>query len=162
MVKLCMHKEILHHSVTSVTNHNDVAYWNYTDGRQYVNSLGIMSHQLKISQISNSCESICFPQLCSFLWVAKANVVFERPETVFWHDCTKNKMTVIENSLSVRWRFIPCIPLKHINTSNKDSLHVCFWSTSIQTTHQFQLCLFFWPMCSCLIHWSCHCAANVL
>ena len=157
MVKLCMHKEILHHSLTSVTNHNDMAYWNYTGGRQYVVSLGIMSHQLKISQISNSCESICFPQLCSFLWVAKANVVFERPETVFWHDCTKNKMTLIENSLSVRWRFMYSSEAHQIKTYSMYASEVHQSKQRINFNS-----LFFWPVCSCLIHWSCHFAANVL
>ena len=46
-VQLCMYKEILHHLITSVVNHSDVAYWDYTGGRQFVVSLGIMSHQLK-------------------------------------------------------------------------------------------------------------------
>ena len=31
----------------SVANHNDVAYWDYPGGRQFVVSLGIMYHQLK-------------------------------------------------------------------------------------------------------------------
>ena len=33
--------------MTSIANHNDVAYWDYTGGRQFVVSLGIMSYQLK-------------------------------------------------------------------------------------------------------------------
>ena len=59
-----------------MANDNDVAYWDYTGGRQFVVSLGIMSHQLKdipmmqhalkdlnedSPDLSNSCESICFP-----------------------------------------------------------------------------------------------------
>ena len=42
-----MYKEILHHSMTSVANPNDVAYYDYTGGSQFVVSLGIISHQLK-------------------------------------------------------------------------------------------------------------------
>ena len=42
-----MYNEILHHSVTTIANHNDAAYWDYTDGRQFAVSLGIMYHQLK-------------------------------------------------------------------------------------------------------------------
>ena len=42
-----MYKEILHHLITSIVNYSDVAYWDYTGGRQFVVSLGIMSHQLK-------------------------------------------------------------------------------------------------------------------
>ena len=42
-----MYKEILHHSLTSIANHNDVAYWDYIGGRQFIVTLGIMSHQLK-------------------------------------------------------------------------------------------------------------------
>ena len=33
--------------MTSIANHNDVAYWDYTGGRQFVVSLGVMAHQLK-------------------------------------------------------------------------------------------------------------------
>ena len=33
--------------MTSIANHNDVAYWDYNGGRQSVISLGIMSYQLK-------------------------------------------------------------------------------------------------------------------
>ena len=33
--------------MTSIANHNDVAYWDYNGGRQFVASFGIMSHQLK-------------------------------------------------------------------------------------------------------------------
>ena len=33
--------------------------------------------------LSNSCKSICFPQLCSFLWVVETNVAFEKCETLF-------------------------------------------------------------------------------
>ena len=33
--------------MTSVANHNDEAYWDYVDGRQFIISVGIMSHQLK-------------------------------------------------------------------------------------------------------------------
>ena len=33
--------------MTSIPNHNSVAYWDYTRGMQFVVSLGIMSHQLK-------------------------------------------------------------------------------------------------------------------
>ena len=46
-VQLCMCKELLHHSVPSIANHKDVAYWDYTGGRQFVVSLGVMSHQLQ-------------------------------------------------------------------------------------------------------------------
>ena len=46
-VQLCMHKEILHHSMTSIANHNNVSYLDYNSGRQFIVSLGIMSHQLK-------------------------------------------------------------------------------------------------------------------
>ena len=42
-----MYKEIFHHSVTSIANHKNVAYWDYTGARQLVVSLGIISHQLK-------------------------------------------------------------------------------------------------------------------
>ena len=41
-----MYKEILH-PMNSVANHNDLAYWDYIGGRQFVVSLGIISHQLK-------------------------------------------------------------------------------------------------------------------
>ena len=43
MVQLCINKENLHHSVTSIANHNDVLYWDYTGGMEFVVSLGIMS-----------------------------------------------------------------------------------------------------------------------
>ena len=33
--------------MTSVGNHNDETYWDYTGGMQFVTSLGITSHQLK-------------------------------------------------------------------------------------------------------------------
>ena len=33
--------------MTSIGSHNDVAYWDYTGGKQFVVSLGILSHQLK-------------------------------------------------------------------------------------------------------------------
>ena len=33
--------------MTSIANHNDVAYCDSTDDRQFVASLGVMSHQLK-------------------------------------------------------------------------------------------------------------------
>ena len=33
--------------MTSIANHNDVAYWDYNGGRQFIVSLGIMSRQLK-------------------------------------------------------------------------------------------------------------------
>ena len=42
-----MYKEILRHSMTSIANHKDVVYWNYTGGRQFIVLLDVMSHQLK-------------------------------------------------------------------------------------------------------------------
>ena len=33
--------------MVSVANYNYVAYWDYTGGRQFVVSLGIMLHELK-------------------------------------------------------------------------------------------------------------------
>ena len=54
-----------------------------------------------LPDLSNSCESTCFPQLWIFLWVIETNVAFEKSETAFSHYCTKNKMTVIwEYSIS--------------------------------------------------------------
>ena len=32
--------------MTSIENHNNVAYWDYTGGMQFFISLGIMPHQL--------------------------------------------------------------------------------------------------------------------
>ena len=52
--------------------------------------------------------------------------------------------------------------LRIVYQSYEDLLQAFLWSTSIQVTHQFQLCLLFWPMCTCLIYWSYHFPANVL
>ena len=57
----------------------------------------------------------------------------------------KTKWLSSENSLSVIWRVTPSIPLNYINPNN----------ASIST-------LLFWPMCTCLIHWSYYFAAIVL
>ena len=94
--------------MTSVANHKDEVYWDYSDERQFIISVGIMPHQLKdiptifwkvwiedFLDLSNNCKSICFPQQCSSLRVVETNVAFEKSETVFLHYCTKNKMTVI-------------------------------------------------------------------
>ena len=54
-----------------------------------------------LPDLSNSCESMCFPQLWIFLWVVETNNAFEKSERAFWHYCTKNKMIVIwEYSIS--------------------------------------------------------------
>ena len=37
----------MHHSVTSIANHNDVACWDYTGRREYFVSLARMTYQLK-------------------------------------------------------------------------------------------------------------------
>ena len=50
-VQLCMYKEILHHSVPSIASPKDVAFWDYTGGRQFFVSLGIMSHQMQVIPI---------------------------------------------------------------------------------------------------------------
>ena len=39
-----MYMEILHHSMTSLANHSNLAYWDYTGGN--VVSSGIILHQL--------------------------------------------------------------------------------------------------------------------
>ena len=86
--------------------------------------------------LSNSGESICFPQLRSFLWVAEINVAFEKSERFFLGIIApKTKWLLFENSLSVIWRFIPSIPLKYINPC------VLAWFieviTSLQTCYSF-------------------------
>ena len=43
-----MYKEILHHSVPLLASPKDVAFWDYTGGRQFFVSLGIMSHQMQV------------------------------------------------------------------------------------------------------------------
>ena len=151
-----MYKETLHHSVTSILNQNDVAYWDYTGGRQFVVSLSIMSHQLKdilmvqhaverfeskISQISLTAANLSVSCSCVLsCGLSKQMWPLRNLKRFFDIIAPKTKWLSFENSLSVIWRFTPSIPLKYINPNNASILTLSV----------------FWPMCTCLIHWSYH------
>ena len=150
--------------MTSIANHDDVAYWDYTGVRQFLVSLSIVSHQLKdIPMVQHALKNLNW----RFPRSLKQLQIYLFPTAVFflvgcWNKCglweiwncffdiiaSRTKWLSFENSLSVIWRSIPNIPLKYINPNK----------ASISNLSGF----FFWPMCTCLIHWSYHFAANVI
>ena len=98
----------------------------YSDGATRFERFELKISQISLNWVFNSCESVCFPQLCSFLWVAETNMTFEKSETVF--DIIAPKLK------SCHFRIV--------YQSYEDLLQVFLWSKSIQTTHQFQLSAF--------------------
>ena len=147
--------------MTSIANHDDVAYWDYTGVRQFLVSLSIVSHQLKdIPMVQHALKNLNW----RFPRSLKQLQIYLFPTAVFflvgcWNKCglweiwncffdiiaSRTKWLSFENSLSVIWRSIPSIPLKYINP-NKASISnlsgfffdpcVLAWSTEVITSLQ--------------------------
>ena len=90
-------------------------------------------------ELSNSCESVCFPQLC---WKYG---LWEIWKGCFWHYFTKKKKKKkwlsFENSLSVISRSTPCIPLKYINPNNSSIWTLFVFLTHVYFLHSLKLSL---------------------
>ena len=91
--------------------------------------------------LSNSCESICFPQLCSFCGLSKQIWPLRNLKRFFDIITPKTKWLSFDDSLSFIWRFTPSIPLKYINPNNASISALSAFLTHVNLLDLFKLLL---------------------
>ena len=139
--------------MTSIANHDDVAYWDYTGVRQFLVSLSIVSHQLKdIPMVQHALKNLNW----RFPRSLKQLQIYLFPTAVFflvgcWNKC--GLWEIWNCFLTLLHQEQNDCHLKIVYQSYEDLFQIFLWSTSIQTKHQFQICLgfFFDP---CVLAWS--------
>ena len=129
--------------MTSIANHDDVAYWDYTGVRQFLVSLSIVSHQLKdIPMVQHALKNLNW----RFPRSLKQLQIYLFPTAVFflvgcWNKC--GLWEIWNCFLTLLHQEQNDCHLKIVYQSYEDLFQVFLWSTSIQTKHQFQICLVF-------------------